>query len=112
MIPTMIDLYVYYEVREIDADALAPRVRALQQALSARHGVAAQLKRRPEARDGLQTWMEVYPAVTDDFAAALDAAAQEAGVDAFIAGPRRAEVFTDLAAAATFASTPDSAPCA
>lgn len=108
MIPTMIDLYVYYKVLEIDADALAPRVRALQQALAARHGVAAQLKRRPEARDGLQTWMEVYPAVAADFAAALDAAAQEAGVDAFIAGPRRAEVFTDLAPAPTL----DTAPCA
>ncbi|MDN4054954.1 DUF4936 family protein [Massilia sp. YIM B02763] len=104
----MIDLYVYYKVREIDADALAPRVRALQQALAGHHAAAAQLKRRPEARDGLQTWMEVYPAVADDFAAVLDAAAQEAGVDAFIAGPRRAEVFTDLAPAASL----DTAPCA
>jgi hypothetical protein len=26
----MIDLYVYYKVRELDAAALAPRVRALQ----------------------------------------------------------------------------------
>lgn len=104
----MIDLYVYYKVREIDADALAPRVRALQRALAGHHAAAAQLKRRPEARDGLQTWMEVYPAVDDDFAAVLDAAAQEAGVDAFIAGPRRAEVFTDLAPAASL----DTAPCA
>jgi hypothetical protein len=38
----MIDLYVYYKVRELDAAALAPRVRALQ----AHIGVPAQLKRR------------------------------------------------------------------
>jgi len=95
-----IDLYVYYKVREQDAAALEPRVRALQAALAAQHGAGLQLKpqlkRRPEARDGLQTWMEVYPAVTDAFGAALDEAARAAGLDALIAGPRRTEVFMDL----------------
>ena len=92
----MIDLYVYYKVREQDAAALEPRIRALQAALAHAHGVAPQLKRRPGMRDGLQTWMEVYPATTDAFGAALDAAAQQAGLDGLIAGPRRAEVFMDL----------------
>jgi len=92
----MIDLYVYYKVRAQDAAALEPRVRALQSAMGARFGVQAQLKRRPDARDGLQTWMEVYPAVTEAFPAALDDAAREAGLDALPAGPRRAEVFMDL----------------
>jgi hypothetical protein len=88
----MIDLYVYYKVREADAGALAPRVRALQ----AQVGLSAQLKRRPDVRDGLQTWMEVYPGVAADFPARLDAAAHAAGLEALIAGPRRAEIFTDL----------------
>ena len=92
----MIDLYVYYKVREPDAAALAPRIRALQAALAASHGVAPQLKRRPETRDGLETWMEVYPATYDAFATALAAAAADAGLDGLIAGPRRAEVFMDL----------------
>lgn len=100
----MIDLYVYYKVREQDAAALEPRVRALQAALAAQHGagpqsqppLTPQLKRRPATRDGLQTWMEVYPAVTDAFDAALADAARAAGLDALIAGPRRAEVFMDL----------------
>lgn len=92
----MIDLYVYYKVREQDAAALEPRVRALQSSLCARFGITAQLKRRPDTRDGLQTWMEVYPAVTDAFQGALDDAAREAGLDASLAGPRRAEVFMDL----------------
>jgi len=100
----MMDLYVYYKVRELDAAALAPRVRAMQAALAASHGVAKQLKRRPEARDGMQTWMEVYPGVPDAFADALERAATQAGVDALIAGPRRAEVFVDL--------TPEPTPCA
>jgi hypothetical protein len=92
----MIDLYVYYKVRAIDAAALAPRVRALQADLAARHGVRGQLKRRPDARDGLQTWMEVYPAVDAGFEALLAAAVAGAGLEAQLAGPRHAEVFMDL----------------
>jgi hypothetical protein len=92
----MIDLYVYYKVRESDAAALAPRVRAMQAALATRHGVAVQLKRRPGAAEGLQTWMEVYPQAGDDFAGELEAAAAQAGLGALLAGPRRAEIFTDL----------------
>jgi hypothetical protein len=92
----MIDLYVYYKVREQDAAALEPRVRAFQAALARRHGIVPQLKRRPEIRDGLQTWMEVYPATDDAFGAAVAAAALDAGLASLIAGPRRAEVFMDL----------------
>jgi hypothetical protein len=92
----MIDLYVYYKVREDAADALAPRVRALQRDIAARHGVRGQLKRRPGARDGLQTWMEVYPGVDDAFAALLEQAVLDAGLDSQLAGPRHAEIFMDL----------------
>ena len=92
----MIDLYVYYKVREADAAVLAPRVRALQAALATHHGVAGQLKRRPDAKDGLQTWMEVYANVDAAFTGVLDAAARGADLHALIDGPRRAEVFMDL----------------
>jgi hypothetical protein len=88
----MVDLYVYYKVRAENAGRLAPLVRALQ----ARLGVAAQLKRRPEEKDGVQTWMEVYPAVGHAFAGALEQAAGDAGLAGLIDGPRRTEVFTDL----------------
>jgi predicted kinase len=92
----MIDLYVYYKVREFDAAALAPRVRAMQAALAARLGVSYQLKCRPASQDGLQTWMEVYPGVPDAFADALAQAAADAGLDTLTSGPRRSEVFDDL----------------
>jgi len=92
----MIDLYVYYKVREDAADALAPRVRALQQDVAARHGVHGQLKRRPDARDGLQTWMEVYPGVGQGFAALLARAVEDSGLPSQLAGPRHAEIFMDL----------------
>jgi len=98
------DLYVYYKVSESDAAALAPRVRAMQAALAAHQGVGAQLKRRPESRDGMQTWMEVYPGVAEDFHGRLAQAEARAGLLELIAGPRRAEVFIDLDV--------EAAPCA
>jgi hypothetical protein len=101
----MIDLYVYYKVRETDAAALAPRVRALQDELAARLGVRGQLKRRPEARDGVQTWMEVYPAVDAGFETLLAEAAAQAGLEPLLAGPRHAETFIDL-------PTGEPTPCA
>jgi hypothetical protein len=85
------DLYVYYQVAEADASALAARVRAMQQALG-----AGQLKRRPAASEGLQTLMEIYAGVAADFAARLDAAVAEFGVLALTAGARHTEIFVDL----------------
>jgi hypothetical protein len=92
----MNDLYIYYQVRDEHAAALSLRVRAMQGRLAAERGVAGQLKRRPEAKDGLQTWMEIYPATTDGFDAALSTAVQEAALSELIAGNRHTEIFTDL----------------
>jgi hypothetical protein len=96
----MIDLYVYYKVPVEHAMKLEPLVRALQAGMAASHAVTPQLKRRPDARDGVQTWMEVYPAVSDSFAGALAQAERDAGLAGLIAGPRHAEVFMDLTACA------------
>jgi hypothetical protein len=87
----MTDLYIYYRVPETAAAALAPRVRAMQAALG-----MGQLKRRPEAPDGMQTWMEVYPAAPPDLAGRLARAVQEAGIAPYIDGARHTEVFVDL----------------
>ncbi len=92
----MVDLYIYYQVREHDAAVLAPRLLSMQARLGAAHQVGVALKRRPETRDGLQTWMEIYTATNDGFGAALDAALQDAGVSAMIVGTRHPEVFMDL----------------
>jgi hypothetical protein len=92
----MTDLYIYYQVRDADAPALSLRVRAMQAQLSAERHIACQLKRRPQTRDGLQTWMEVYPAATDGFDAALSAAAHHAALSELIAGERHTEIFTDV----------------
>lgn len=92
----MRDFYVYYKVRNEDAGKLAPLVHAMQRRLAQDAGVQVQLKRRPEDRDGLQTWMEVYPGAANGFEALLSQAAVEAGIERHLAGPRRLEIFTDL----------------
>ena len=90
----MIDLYVYYKVRDEHAAKLAPLVCALQ-ARVIQPG-AARLLRRPESLDGLQTWMEVYPDVPESFVAELEAAASNAALEGLVHGTRRVEVFTEF----------------
>lgn len=92
----MLDLYVYYKVRNDQAARLETQVRALQARLAERYGVAVQFKRRLDTKDALQTWMEVYAGVDAGFACALAAAADEAGLADLIEGPRRTEIFTEL----------------
>lgn len=112
-----VDLYIYYQVREADAPALAARVRAMQASLGLAEG-RAQLKRRPGAADGCQTWMEVYGAVAPGFAAVIEAAALP--LAPLTAGKRHVEVFTELPDeapggnnAALAATQPkDASPCA
>ena len=95
----MVDLYVYYKVPQANAARLEAPVRALLARLVADTGVAGQLKRRPESKDGMQTWMEVFPDVDAGFAALLESYALEAGIAGLIDGPRRAEVFVEFTCA-------------
>ncbi|XLZ71363.1 DUF4936 family protein [Massilia sp. SR12] len=91
------DFYVYYKVQDAVAADLQAAVIAMQAALASAHGVAPQLKRRPPAAAGVQTWMEVYPGVDPAaFAQALDAAAAQAGLARWLDGPRHVELFEDL----------------
>jgi hypothetical protein len=92
----MVDFYVYYKVRSEDAARLAPLVHAMARRLEQDAGVRVALKRRPEDKDGLQTWMEVYPGVTGGFDAILAQVVADAGIEQYLAGPRRLEMFTDL----------------
>ncbi len=94
----MVELYIYYQVRDEHALLLAPHIHALQARLLASHGCRGRLLRRPQATDGLHTWMEVYavPEEHADFDAALGAAVDEAALSALIEGKRHLEVFTEI----------------
>jgi hypothetical protein len=97
----MIDLYVYYKLAPSQAAAALALLLPMQARLAANHAITPLLKRRALAiganPDDLQTWMEVYPGVPDDFANVLAAAVDQAGFAALDAGPRHIEVFVDAA---------------
>lgn len=94
----MVDLYVYYKVPEARAAQLEPLVRAMQARLT-QDGVHGRLLRRPESKNGLQTWMEVYPRADARLAALVEERAVASGMAALIDGPRRAEVFVEFTCA-------------
>lgn len=54
-------LFIYYRVDAGRAGETLPLVLDFQRRACARHpGLQAELLKRPEEKDGLQTWMEVY----------------------------------------------------
>ena len=90
------DLYIYYRVRNENAAVLYGRATAMQQRLATEYGIAGMLKRRPEEKDGCQTWMEIYPAAPAGFEAAVDQAVTRDGLAPLIDGPRHTEHFVDI----------------
>lgn len=88
-------LFIYYRVAQNDTAAALQAAQAVQCELRARHpGLKAELWRRPETKDGMHTWMEIYTHA-DGIDAALEQrieAAAEA-VSPWIQGPRHVEVF-------------------
>ena len=94
------DLFIYYQVPAEHALKMQKKVMAMQAALHERWPVAVTIKRRPELKDGCETWMEIYGQIPDDFPAALEAAVQDAGLLALIKGGRHVETFIDIPACA------------
>lgn len=94
------DLFIYYRVPVAHAATMQKRVTVMQAALQQRWPVTTALKRRPELKEGCETWMEIYGQIPDDFPAALEAAVQDAGLLALIKGGRHVETFIDIPACA------------
>lgn len=94
------ELYIYYRVRAENVEVLRARVTDMQQCLSRDYGIVTALKRRPEERDGLQTWMEIYQSIPADFESVLDRATLQSDLPALIDGQRHTEHFVDVASCA------------
>lgn len=90
------DLYIYYRVRSEYAAVLQAKVSSMQQYLSREYGIVTALKRRPEEKEGRQTWMEIYHALPDGFDAILERAVTQAGLACLIDGQRNTEYFLDV----------------
>lgn len=90
-----VDLYIYYRVGVERETVFREKAAGMQQSLVRRCGIVAELKRRPDPKDGLHTWMEVYYAVPANFHAALADALKDAGLAELIDGDRHTESFLD-----------------
>src|SRR5690606_32302974 len=66
------DLYIYYRVRAEDAQRFQPQAAALQRRIAQGYDIATALKRRPDTKDGLHTWMEVYLNVPQGFESTIE----------------------------------------
>jgi hypothetical protein len=87
------DYYIYYRVRDAQALSLREKVMPMQAALQRQYQVGTALKRRPDAHNGCQTWMEVYLAAPEGFDAALADASAGAQIAPHIDGERHIERF-------------------
>jgi hypothetical protein len=96
------ELFIYYRTTFENASVLHATVSRLQDDLRARHpGLQARLMRRPDAADGLHTWMETYAdphnknGITDALQREIDAAALV--LAPLLVGPRHVESFVTCA---------------
>lgn len=87
------DYYIYYRVSEAQAQSLRGKLLPMQAALRQQCRISTALRRRPDSRDGYQTWMEVYLAVPDGFDATLAEAVAAAEIAPQIDGERHIERF-------------------
>ncbi|WP_395006460.1 DUF4936 family protein [Undibacterium sp.] len=97
------DCYIYYKANVENARQIQVCVKRLQQYVgdnlwaSSDFAMAApQLQRRPEASDGVHTWMEVYKDVPAQFERIARDAAIASGILEHIVGERRLEYFIDV----------------
>lgn len=88
-------LFVYFRIAERDAAAALPRWQRWLDTVEEATGVSGTLMRRPEARDGLATWMEWYHDIPA-FAATLAGLWETGGPREFVAGERHAECFVEF----------------
>jgi hypothetical protein len=94
------DLFIYYRVPAAHTETMQKKIVQMQGALREQWPVSTGLKRRPELKDGCETWMEIYTQVPDDFSSALELAVAQAQVLALTEGHRHTETFMDIAACA------------
>ena len=90
------DIYLYYTIRESDAGTARARVDAMHRRLENTYAIAPVLRRRPETRDGLQTWMEIYPNVPDHFDHVIEQLAAEEGISELATNGRHVEYFMEM----------------
>jgi hypothetical protein len=91
------DCYVYYKAAQEHELQIVQQVKMMRVYLHTKLKVDlhANLQRRPEAENGVVTWMEIYRHVPHAFATALADVVNQTDIMTLIQGQRHAEYFED-----------------
>jgi Domain of unknown function (DUF4936) len=95
--PDLLDLFVYYRVPANQESAYLAQTRTLLAQLRQTSGIEGRLSRRPEAKEGLHTWMESFLDLPTAKEAAVSAHLADPRSASFIEGERHTERFVRLA---------------
>lgn len=87
--------YVYFKAAAEDEQHIRQCFARLRLSLE-KIGFNVRFQRRPEVKDGLQTWMEVYENVPDHFEELIAAVVAESGLNEYIVGARYYERFLEI----------------
>lgn len=90
------DCYVYFKAEVRHRQQVILQVSRLISQIRQLHGITGMLQCRPQASQGLQTWMEVYRDVPEDFSAYLHSAVDATDLAGLIHGERHHEYFMDV----------------
>ncbi len=90
------DCFIYYKTPVEHQDQVLKQVQAMQDILRRDTGIRSGLQRRPEVSGGMQTWMEIYQQVPENFIACITLAIQQTRLLALIHGERHPEFFMEI----------------
>lgn len=87
------DYYIYYKSKEEDAHLVIACVQQLALLIAPHLNTKIQLQRRPQAVDGIVTWMEIYPDAPQHFERILSDAVNQSELSKYIVSERHIECF-------------------
>lgn len=92
------DCYVYYKTAQEHELQILQQVKIMQEDLNTRLNIDlhANLQRRPEAENGIVTWMETYRDIPEAFEIALADVMNQTEIMSLIQGLRHAEYFENV----------------
>ena len=87
--------YVYFKAHLSDRGVVMNCLTHLQTSLHQR-GIAAEVQKRPNVHDGVETWMEIYRDIPENFEEILAKIVSQSELDTYIIGKRHLEYFVTV----------------
>ena len=84
--------YVYFKAHLSNQTAVLHCLTYLRTSLD-QLGLSSEVQKRPNAHDGVETWMEIYRDIPEDFEETLAKAVSQSGLDSHVIGKRHLEYF-------------------